>query len=260
MAVAVSRAIELGAPSLVAPSAGNAGGALAACGAAGGVPVTVVMPSRRAGREPRRGARRRRARPAPRRADRRVRRRGPADRRRGGRVRPLDDARALPGEGQDDDGPRARRGPGLATARRDRLRRRWRHRHGWSPCRRRAARRSCGRSSAGRPRWSRGRARRRARAAWARHPRWGPAGPRGGAGVRRRRGRGEQLRLGERLLARRAAAGQLRRARTAASAAVRALRERGDLDGGEEVVVFDCGIGQKYPPPAGLAAAERVAG
>ena len=46
----------------------------------------------------------------------------------------------------------------------------------------------------------------------------------------------------------------------AALAAVRALRERGDLDGGEEVVVFDCGIGQKYPPPAGLAAAERVAG
>jgi len=45
MAVAVSRAIELGAPSLVAPSAGNAGGALAAYGAAGGVPVTVVMPT-----------------------------------------------------------------------------------------------------------------------------------------------------------------------------------------------------------------------
>jgi threonine synthase len=44
MAVAVSRAIELGAPALVAPSAGNAGGALAAYGAAGGVPVTVVMP------------------------------------------------------------------------------------------------------------------------------------------------------------------------------------------------------------------------
>ena len=46
----------------------------------------------------------------------------------------------------------------------------------------------------------------------------------------------------------------------AALAAVRALRERGDLAGGEEVVVCDCGIGQTYPPPAGLAAAERVAG
>ena len=45
MAAAVSRAIELGARALVAPSAGNAGGALAAYGAAGGVPVTVVMPA-----------------------------------------------------------------------------------------------------------------------------------------------------------------------------------------------------------------------
>jgi threonine synthase len=45
----------------------------------------------------------------------------------------------------------------------------------------------------------------------------------------------------------------------AAFAAVRALRERGDLGGGEEVVVFDCGIGQKYPPPAGLREAEEVA-
>jgi threonine synthase len=44
MAAAVSRAIELGATALFAPSAGNAGGALAAYGAAGGVPVTVVMP------------------------------------------------------------------------------------------------------------------------------------------------------------------------------------------------------------------------
>jgi threonine synthase len=38
----------------------------------------------------------------------------------------------------------------------------------------------------------------------------------------------------------------------AALAAVRALRDRGDLGGGESVVVFDCGIGQKYPPPPGL--------
>src|SRR5215210_2899023 len=45
MAVAVSRAAELGATRLVAPSAGNAGGALAAYGAAAGLPVTVVMPS-----------------------------------------------------------------------------------------------------------------------------------------------------------------------------------------------------------------------
>src|SRR5207302_8209021 len=45
MAVAVSRAVELGANHLVAPSAGNAGGALAAYAAAAGVRATVVMPS-----------------------------------------------------------------------------------------------------------------------------------------------------------------------------------------------------------------------
>src|SRR4051794_40680083 len=38
----------------------------------------------------------------------------------------------------------------------------------------------------------------------------------------------------------------------AAFAAVRLLRERGDLGASEEVVVFDCGIGQKYPPPPGV--------
>ena len=45
MAVAVSRAMELGARHLVAPSAGNAGGALAAYAAAAGANATVVMPS-----------------------------------------------------------------------------------------------------------------------------------------------------------------------------------------------------------------------
>jgi threonine synthase len=44
MAVAVSRAVELGARHLVAPSAGNAGGALAAYAAAAGVRATVIMP------------------------------------------------------------------------------------------------------------------------------------------------------------------------------------------------------------------------
>jgi threonine synthase len=44
MAVAVSRAVELGARLLVAPSAGNAGGALAAYAAAAGVPAIVIMP------------------------------------------------------------------------------------------------------------------------------------------------------------------------------------------------------------------------
>src|SRR5713226_10747527 len=45
MAVAVSRAVELGATHLVAPSAGNAGGALAAYAAAAGIGATVVMPA-----------------------------------------------------------------------------------------------------------------------------------------------------------------------------------------------------------------------
>src|SRR5690606_31310684 len=45
MAVAVARAVELGARALVAPSAGNAGGALAAYAAAAGVPATVFMPA-----------------------------------------------------------------------------------------------------------------------------------------------------------------------------------------------------------------------
>lgn len=45
MAVAVSRAAELGARHLIAPSAGNAGGALAAYAAVAGLSATVVMPA-----------------------------------------------------------------------------------------------------------------------------------------------------------------------------------------------------------------------
>jgi threonine synthase len=44
MAVAVSRAMELGVTSFIAPSAGNAAGALAAYGAAAGAHVTVLTP------------------------------------------------------------------------------------------------------------------------------------------------------------------------------------------------------------------------
>ncbi|MBS3941793.1 MAG: threonine synthase [Actinobacteria bacterium] len=44
MTAAVSRNAELGATSFIAPSAGNAAGALAAYGAAAGLPVTVLMP------------------------------------------------------------------------------------------------------------------------------------------------------------------------------------------------------------------------
>jgi threonine synthase len=44
MSAAVTRARRLGAPALVAPSAGNAGGALAAYGARAGLPVTVFLP------------------------------------------------------------------------------------------------------------------------------------------------------------------------------------------------------------------------
>jgi threonine synthase len=45
MAVAVSRALELGAKSVIAPSAGNAAGALAAYAAAAELPAIVVMPT-----------------------------------------------------------------------------------------------------------------------------------------------------------------------------------------------------------------------
>jgi threonine synthase len=45
MAAAVSRNLELGATSFVAPSAGNAGGALAAYGAAAGVEILVLVPA-----------------------------------------------------------------------------------------------------------------------------------------------------------------------------------------------------------------------
>jgi threonine synthase len=45
MAAAVSRARELGARSFIAPSAGNAAGALAAYGAAAGLPAPVLMPA-----------------------------------------------------------------------------------------------------------------------------------------------------------------------------------------------------------------------
>jgi threonine synthase len=38
----------------------------------------------------------------------------------------------------------------------------------------------------------------------------------------------------------------------AALAALPELRQRGEIGRDEDVVVFDCGIGQKYPPPAGL--------
>jgi len=44
MSAAVTRAKKLGANALVAPSAGNAGGALAAYGARAGLPVTVFLP------------------------------------------------------------------------------------------------------------------------------------------------------------------------------------------------------------------------
>jgi threonine synthase len=38
----------------------------------------------------------------------------------------------------------------------------------------------------------------------------------------------------------------------AALAAIPILRERGEVERNDEVVVFDCGIGQKYPPPQDL--------
>ena len=46
--------------------------------------------------------------------------------------------------------------------------------------------------------------------------------------------------------------------RAAALAAVPALLGSGEVKEADEVVVFDCGIGQKYPPPPGLPAPQVV--
>jgi threonine synthase len=54
------------------------------------------------------------------------------------------------------------------------------------------------------------------------------------------------------LLAGRLGAGYVSPESAAALAAVPELRDRGEVARDEEVVVFDCGIGQKYPPPKDL--------
>ena len=54
------------------------------------------------------------------------------------------------------------------------------------------------------------------------------------------------------LFAGRLGAGYVSPESAAALAAVPELRDRGELEPDEEAVVFDCGIGQKYPPPPGL--------
>lgn len=57
---------------------------------------------------------------------------------------------------------------------------------------------------------------------------------------------------GMQLFAGRMGAGYVSPESAVALAAVPELRDRGELDPDEEIVVFDCGIGQKYPPPPGL--------
>ena len=54
------------------------------------------------------------------------------------------------------------------------------------------------------------------------------------------------------ILAGRMGAGYVAPESAAALAAVPELRARGEVGADTEVVVFDCGIGQKYPPPADL--------
>ncbi|HEX2740590.1 MAG TPA: threonine synthase [Rubrobacter sp.] len=51
------------------------------------------------------------------------------------------------------------------------------------------------------------------------------------------------------MFAGRTGAGYVSPESAAALAAVPVLRDRGELDQDDEVVVFDCGVGQKYPPP-----------
>ena len=59
---------------------------------------------------------------------------------------------------------------------------------------------------------------------------------------------------GMQLFAGRMGAGYVSPESAAALAAVPELHDRGEIAKDEEVVVFDCGIGQKYPPPPGLPA------
>jgi threonine synthase len=54
------------------------------------------------------------------------------------------------------------------------------------------------------------------------------------------------------LFAGRLGAGYVSPESAAALAAVPELRARGEIGREDEVVVFDCGVGQKYPPPTGL--------
>ena len=54
------------------------------------------------------------------------------------------------------------------------------------------------------------------------------------------------------LLAGRLGAGFVSPETAAAFAGVRLLRERGDVERTDRVVVFDTGIGHKYPPPRDL--------
>lgn len=57
---------------------------------------------------------------------------------------------------------------------------------------------------------------------------------------------------GMQILAGKTGAGYVAPESAAALAAVPELKARGEISADEEVVVFDCGIGQKYPPPPGL--------
>jgi threonine synthase len=283
MAVAVSRAIELGAPALVAPSAGNAGGALAAYGAAGGVPVTVVMPADvpAVNRDEALAA--------------------------GARVLLLDgliDAcgavarRIAAEEGAFDLSTmrepyrvEGKKTMGLELA----------EDLGWrlpdvivyptgggtgmvGMWKAFAELEGLGLIGAARPRMVAVQAAGCAPIVRA-FERGAPEAERWEGAVTRAGGLRVPSAVGDRLVleAVRASGGtavavseealteaQLLAARLlgsyvapesgAALAAVRALRERGDVGAGEEVVVFDCGIGQKYPPPAGLPEAEPVAG
>ena len=275
MAAAVSRAAELGATALVAPSAGNAGGALAAYGAAAGLPVTVVMP---------------RDVPAVNRDEAAVM---------GARVILLDGlidecgavAREIAAEtggfdvstlkepyrveGKKTMGLELAEQLGWRAARRRRLPDRRRHRprrHVEGVRRARGARADRPGAPADGLRPGRGlradRARLRdgggdRRALGGRgHARRRPARARGGrrqadpgraARVRRDRGRGERGRADRGAGARRARlmGSYIAPESGAALAAVRVLRERGDVGASEDVVVFDCGIGQKYPPRQG---------
>ena len=274
MAVAVSRAVELGAGALVAPSAGNAGGALAAYGAAAGVEVTVVVPAgtptTNVTEATACGARVLTVDGS----DRRLRARRPGRGRADGSVRPGHAQGALPRRGQEDHGAGAGRAARLAPARCRRLPHRRRdgdRGHGQSLGRARGARRAGPGPTASGQRQAAGCAPLvRAFQAGAHEAEPWPDPTTRAAGLRVPSAIGDRLVLralratggtavavdeaaidAAQAITGRLGGGYVSPETAAAVAATGELAASGWIGAHEHVVLFDTGVGHKYPAPPG---------